>query len=82
MSVQRCQLRAEPGCAVWTDRATGAEVALVVEDGATRRVFDLREQPPFLQLLPCPYCDVAEDAGHLSAPHVNPRLGRRTDANG
>ena len=38
-------------------------------------VQDLR-QPPFAQILPCPYCGVLEDKGHDLQLHINPSLGK------
>lgn len=40
-------------------------------------VHDMRS-PPFLQILPCPYCGVAEDRDHDLNLHVNPKLGTPT----
>jgi hypothetical protein len=36
---------------------------------------DLRKVPPFIQILPCPYCGVTEDRGHHALSHVDHRLG-------
>lgn len=41
-------------------------------------VHDLRE-PPFIQILPCPYCGVLEDKDHDSKLHINHKLGRPID---
>lgn len=40
-------------------------------------VHDMRN-PPFLQILPCPYCGVNEDKDHDLSLHVNPKLGTQT----
>ena len=40
---------------------------------------DLRKNPPFYQILPCPYCGVEEDRGHIALDHVDPRFGTPVD---
>jgi uncharacterized C2H2 Zn-finger protein len=37
---------------------------------------DLRINPPFLTILPCPYCGVSEDRNHDPLKHINKALGK------
>lgn len=41
-------------------------------------VKDLRTEPPFYQILPCPYCGVEEDRNHDPLKHVHSELGKTT----
>lgn len=50
----------------------------MTERDAAGRVTDLRTEPLYLAMSPCPYCDAMEDRGHVAARHVDPRLGVRT----
>jgi hypothetical protein len=40
---------------------------------------DLRNNPPFYTILPCPWCGVEEDRNHKPLDHVDPRLGKSID---
>ena len=33
--------------------------------------------PPFVQVLPCPWCGAIEDRGHVAEKHVDEDLGTR-----
>lgn len=37
---------------------------------------DLRKNPPFNQIIPCPFCGVLKDFGHDISLHIDPRLGK------
>lgn len=49
---------------VWTDRWT---------------VQDLREEAPYYQILPCPYCGVVEDKNHDPLKHVDTHLNGKPE---
>ena len=36
---------------------------------------DMRRNPPFYQILPCPFCGVETDRNHNPLMHVDDRLG-------
>jgi hypothetical protein len=36
---------------------------------------DLRSKPPFLSIIPCPYCGTENDRKHDPLQHVNPKFG-------
>lgn len=38
-------------------------------------VIDLRPNPPFLPMSPCPYCNALHDRGHDPLSHVDHRFG-------
>lgn len=44
-------------------------------DGVVRE--DLRLDPPYYNIVPCPYCGVKEDRGHDPMKHINPALGEK-----
>lgn len=37
---------------------------------------DMRENPPFHQIIPCPHCGIREDSKHDPLKHTNPKLGK------
>ena len=56
--------------------------ATIISDGVVAfNVFpngdkvDMRTNPPFVQILPCPYCDSEHENKHEPLKHVNPKLG-------
>lgn len=50
---------------------------LLLTVGASCEYSDVHDhrQPPFIQILPCPYCGVLEDREHDPRLHVNKKLG-------
>lgn len=70
-SVQ-CAVINERYCMVWLD--DGVRVAYRMVGGST--VVDERKEPPFYQILPCPYCGIEEGNDHDPLKHVDARLGR------
>ena len=71
MSTAQCNELFFDGVRYWRD-ASGQTLAS--RDG-TGFVTDHRQRPPFVQILPCPYCGVETDRGHESLLHVDRRLG-------
>ena len=70
-----CEVCVFDGVTYWR-RPGGAVVAR--REGAGRAE-DVRALPPFLQILPCPYCGVSEDRSHDPLKHIDPRLGTRAE---
>lgn len=69
----KCTTRNDPdGVTTFLD-ANGNEVALVLP--FTGRVVDMRENPPYLSMSPCPYCGCENDRGHNPLKHTDPFLG-------
>jgi hypothetical protein len=63
----------EDGITVFTD-PNGFDVAWKLPRGG---VVDLRTEPPYLSMSPCPYCGAVNDVGHFPAGHVHPYLGEK-----
>jgi hypothetical protein len=63
----RCKTEATSSGVAWRGES-GEIIFEAFADGTFR---DHRKKPPFLQILPCPYCGVTEDRGHVTSKHVN-----------
>jgi hypothetical protein len=63
--VRRCD---PDGCIVWLDDK-GQEVAIKLPMGG---VADLRVKPPYVAILPCPYCGATSESvnSHISTLHL------------
>ncbi len=75
MSALRCNVVVGPGAAGrrWFDNEKLVHVLLESGEHVERRR-GLGYQPPFLQLVPCPYCSVEDDRNHDLSKHVNTHL--------
>lgn len=75
MASLKCDVVVGPGTAGkrWFHNEKLVHVRL--EDGThIERRRGLGYMPPFLQILPCPFCDVSEDRNHDLSKHVNSHL--------
>jgi hypothetical protein len=79
--VVRCKVVETAGIKFWYPLSkSDAEAIFMVDTTVTPHVkADLRKQPLFLTILPCPYCGVEEDRGHKPLDHVDPRFGTPID---
>jgi len=50
------------------------ENAVFMVDNAGTKI-ELRKLPPFIQILPCPFCGVEKDHDHKPLEHIDSRLG-------
>ena len=76
--VQRCNIKfGTDGDISYTDIHSGELCAFV--PASCEYVDDKRTKPPFLQIIPCPYCGViyeTGEGGHDNLLHVDHRLGQ------
>ena len=63
------------GSATYFDRDDSSLLVAVVRPGMKYEDVIDKRNPPFFQILPCPYCGVMEDRDHDPWLHVNPKLG-------
>ena len=53
---------------------TGDLVAIVSRE-ADQEYPKVERQPPYYQILPCPYCRTTDNRKHEDKKHINPKLG-------
>lgn len=69
----RCTTHTEDdGVVVFSDEKKGTAIALKLPHGG---VVDLRDNPPFLQMVPCPYCGSDNPNKHVGYLHVDHTMG-------
>jgi len=81
VNVMRCRIETIAGALEhrgllrrFKDVVSGELVFEVIGPEDARFYRDYRKKSPFLQILPCPYCGVAEDRGHDPKKHINTHL--------
>ncbi len=79
--VTRCKVVETAGIKFWfpLDKPEGEAIFMVDTTVIPHVKSDLRKQPLFLTILPCPYCGVEEDRAHKPLDHVDPRFGKPVD---